>query len=170
MKFKIIYRVEREFEKDSLEEGIDFFRCVQDESGEYLYGGSGGAEKIAVQLIDPIDTLIEKDMKDLADQTIEHLQRKLNKVSQDLRDAQQIIRDDTECEEECRKLLSNYDTSNSNGVVPLQDLIQKVLDEFTEHVYTDEDLFDADPNCKHKVICAPGGGVKCTKCSGWFCY
>jgi hypothetical protein len=31
-------------------------------------------------------------------------------------------------------------------------------------------LFDADPDCKHSIISAPGGGVKCTKCKGWFCY
>ena len=31
-------------------------------------------------------------------------------------------------------------------------------------------LFDADPNCKHDIVCAPGGGVKCTKCRGWFCF
>jgi hypothetical protein len=33
-----------------------------------------------------------------------------------------------------------------------------------------EELLDADPNCKHNVVNAPGGGVKCTKCHGWFCY
>jgi len=32
------------------------------------------------------------------------------------------------------------------------------------------DLWDADPNCHHEVVDAPGGGVKCTKCRGWFCY
>jgi hypothetical protein len=31
-------------------------------------------------------------------------------------------------------------------------------------------LWEADPNCDHHVVCAPGGGVKCTKCTGWFCY
>ena len=31
-------------------------------------------------------------------------------------------------------------------------------------------LWDAEPNCLHVVVGAPGGGVKCTKCSGWFCY
>ena len=30
------------------------------------------------------------------------------------------------------------------------------------------ELFNADPNCEHNVVCAPCGGVKCTKCSGWF--
>ena len=33
-----------------------------------------------------------------------------------------------------------------------------------------EDLFNADPKCDHDVIQATGGGVKCTKCRGWFCY
>jgi hypothetical protein len=32
------------------------------------------------------------------------------------------------------------------------------------------DLWDADPNCKHEVVDAPGGGVKCRKCGGWFCF
>ena len=36
--------------------------------------------------------------------------------------------------------------------------------------YTNDDLFDADLNCKHEVVSAPGGGVKCTKCPGWFCF
>ena len=33
----------------------------------------------------------------------------------------------------------------------------------------DSELWDADPDCKHEVISAPGGGVKCTKCKGWYC-
>lgn len=32
------------------------------------------------------------------------------------------------------------------------------------------DLWDADPNCKHEVVSAPGGGAKCRKCKGWFCF
>ena len=36
--------------------------------------------------------------------------------------------------------------------------------------YTTEELYDADPDCKHKVIDANGGGVKCIKCTGWFCF
>lgn len=38
-----------------------------------------------------------------------------------------------------------------------------------EAVYTTE-LFNANSECKHDIVCAPGGGVKCTKCNGWFCY
>jgi len=30
-----------------------------------------------------------------------------------------------------------------------------------------DELWDADPNCKHNIICNPGGGIKCTKCKGW---
>jgi len=33
-----------------------------------------------------------------------------------------------------------------------------------------EDLFGSDPNCEHEVVSAPGGGVKCKKCTGWFCF
>lgn len=32
------------------------------------------------------------------------------------------------------------------------------------------ELWDANPNCIHDIQPASGGGVKCTKCSGWFCY
>lgn len=33
-----------------------------------------------------------------------------------------------------------------------------------------QELWDADPNCEHDIQPATGGGVRCTKCSGWFCY
>lgn len=36
--------------------------------------------------------------------------------------------------------------------------------------YKTEELYDADPNCEHYVINASGGGIKCAKCNGWFCY
>lgn len=34
----------------------------------------------------------------------------------------------------------------------------------------DSELWDADPNCEHDIKAQPGGGVRCLKCSGWFCY
>lgn len=35
----------------------------------------------------------------------------------------------------------------------------------------DQELFDASPDCEHDVRPAPfGGGIKCTKCPGWFCF
>ena len=37
------------------------------------------------------------------------------------------------------------------------------------HGYTGE-LYNADPNCEHNVVAQLSGGVKCTKCGGWFCY
>lgn len=30
-------------------------------------------------------------------------------------------------------------------------------------------LISADPNCDHDVVSASGGGIKCTKCPGWYC-
>lgn len=36
--------------------------------------------------------------------------------------------------------------------------------------YSTVDLLDADPNCEHVVVDVLGGGVKCSKCTGWFCY
>lgn len=32
------------------------------------------------------------------------------------------------------------------------------------------ELYAADPDCKHNIVGAPGGGVKCTKCPAWFCF
>lgn len=34
----------------------------------------------------------------------------------------------------------------------------------------DGGLWDAESNCDGEVTNAPGGGVRCTKCRGWFCY
>lgn len=34
----------------------------------------------------------------------------------------------------------------------------------------DTELWDPDPNCEHDIVNASGGGVKCTKCRGWFCH
>lgn len=34
---------------------------------------------------------------------------------------------------------------------------------------SNEELFDADPNCKHEIITLPSG-ISCIKCHGWFCY
>lgn len=31
-------------------------------------------------------------------------------------------------------------------------------------------LFNASETCRHAVASAPGGGVKCSKCTGWFCF
>ena len=39
-----------------------------------------------------------------------------------------------------------------------------------EPEHKEEELWDADPECKHEVLAAPGGGIKCRKCGGWFCY
>lgn len=33
------------------------------------------------------------------------------------------------------------------------------------------ELYDADPNCVHKLISpAIGGGLRCKYCNGWICY
>lgn len=33
-----------------------------------------------------------------------------------------------------------------------------------------DELWGADPDCDHDIQAQPRGGVKCTKCAGWFCY
>lgn len=54
-------------------------------------------------------------------------------------------------------------------------IVEKRVVTYTEetHVYTgyeDDDLYAATPGCEHEVVRASGGGVKCRKCPGWFCY
>lgn len=34
----------------------------------------------------------------------------------------------------------------------------------------DGELWNANPACEHNVVSGSGGGVRCTKCGGWFCY
>lgn len=34
----------------------------------------------------------------------------------------------------------------------------------------DTELHDANPNCKHELLIAEGGGIRCIKCPGWFCF
>jgi hypothetical protein len=33
-----------------------------------------------------------------------------------------------------------------------------------------EELWDADDNCEHDIYHPSGGGIKCRKCGGWYCY
>lgn len=40
----------------------------------------------------------------------------------------------------------------------------------TPELYADQELWEADPNCVHDIQAQPSGGIKCTKCRGWFCY
>lgn len=48
--------------------------------------------------------------------------------------------------------------------------VDEILDDEDEEAAGHDHLHDADPNCVHDVQPARGGGVKCTKCLGWFCY
>lgn len=43
---------------------------------------------------------------------------------------------------------------------------------YPKDVWEDEkaELYDADPNCQHVLTNGSGGGVRCLKCKGWFCY
>lgn len=36
--------------------------------------------------------------------------------------------------------------------------------------FPDYGLFEADENCTHEIIDARGGGIKCAKCPGWYCF
>ena len=61
-----------------------------------------------------------------------------------------------------RKMLSMLNLS--------EELVDEVIAEEKAAAEYTGDLHDADPNCKHFIVHANGGGVKCTKCRGWFCY
>lgn len=49
----------------------------------------------------------------------------------------------------------------------MNELEERAIDSLTP---TDDFLWEADPNCVHDIQSASGGGIRCTKCSGWFCY
>lgn len=49
MKIREIYTVIRDYEIDNLEEERGHMLHVLDETGEFLYGGSGGDEQLSVQ-------------------------------------------------------------------------------------------------------------------------
>lgn len=40
---------------------------------------------------------------------------------------------------------------------------------FDSHHGLHEELWNADPNCKHEIV-NKWSGVECKKCKGWFCY
>lgn len=31
-------------------------------------------------------------------------------------------------------------------------------------------LYEATPGCDGRIVSGRGGGIKCTKCRGWFCF
>lgn len=48
---------------------------------------------------------------------------------------------------------------------------EHVCTQCAELAHADQyELWDADPNCVHDEQPQSGGGVKCSKCGGWFCY
>ena len=73
---------------------------------------------------------------------------------------------------------------DSNGLSPnwLRNAAQKSLDSkllrrqnkqvhsSTRLSSPSEILYDSSSNCVHNVVSSPGGGVKCTKCNGWYCF
>lgn len=49
-------------------------------------------------------------------------------------------------------------------------LMKDEIDALEQFDALGEELFHANPKCNHQIANAPGGGVKCKKCTGWFCY
>lgn len=42
------------------------------------------------------------------------------------------------------------------------------VDEQRDHV--EDELWEAHADCHHEIVDAPGGGIKCKHCPGWFCF
>lgn len=65
---------------------------------------------------------------------------------------------------------------NEYAIEPDENLTFKALELKKNLLSTFEELpsqfklFGSDPNCDHETTSAPGGGCKCKKCDGWFCY
>jgi hypothetical protein len=54
-------------------------------------------------------------------------------------------------------------------------MTKKFQESFQKEDYHDSDeiiLYDGDPDCDHEIYdnFYGGGGIKCKKCRGWFCY
>lgn len=32
------------------------------------------------------------------------------------------------------------------------------------------ELWESDPKCLHHITLPTGGGIRCSKCGGWFCF
>jgi hypothetical protein len=69
----------------------------------------------------------------------------------------------------CKRQMTLQDICDQPLKPSVMYMTQELFDEFKEFEKETE-LFDADPNCKHEIVDAPGGGVKCSKCTGWFCF
>ena len=65
-----------------------------------------------------------------------------------------------------RELLGRLDAAGADEQARIKREVRGLLFDQREET----DLHDADPACEHDVGAAPGGGVKCRKCRGWFCY
>jgi len=60
--------------------------------------------------------------------------------------------------------------TQSFSVEEVQEILNEHIDENDRLSYKTDELYNADPECDHHIVSAPGGGVKCNKCAGWFCY
>ena len=67
----------------------------------------------------------------------------------------------------CRQCLNNPEpvTTSRHRLMACQCVLLPVV----ERVSTEE-LWDALPGCTHDIQAQPGGGIRCTKCNGWFCF
>ena len=76
-----------------------------------------------------------------------------------------------------RNVLRYYYTSYGIDGDEADSLVKRYIEEITKpappkygKLGPDDELWDADENCDHEIMYPPGGGMKCHKCGGWFCY
>jgi len=71
-----------------------------------------------------------------------------------------VYADDTETLQQCRE-----------NAKKLKDaFFPEPKEEKFDKLGPDDVLWEADDNCDHEIVYPPGGGMKCRKCRGWFCY
>lgn len=83
------------------------------------------------------------------------------------------------------ELIKFYLKINTGGSLHSKEQLQKAIDlilpedEYEEKLINsgkyrrldkNEDFCNAAKDCNHLITSAGGGGIKCIKCSGWFCY
>lgn len=71
-------------------------------------------------------------------------------------------------EEVIEKIVNHFGEINMTEQMQKQSQVRELKQVTGKYWW--EALYSADENCDHDIQPASGGGVKCTKCNGWFCF
>lgn len=96
--------------------------------------------------------------------------------------ANQLVQIPVQKLSEARAIIDSLDLSQVSGV-RISHLSDRASDEVITHRLEgrilqpmpqphelDLGLYNADPDCLHDEQVQPGGGVRCSRCAGWFCF